>query len=48
MGWNQSKESKHCIQLLKCMLKQSGVQVTESKIEELSEAMIKHNPWLPG
>ena len=30
------------------MLRQSGARVTESKIEELLEAMIKYNPWFPG
>ena len=46
MGKNQ--DPKHYIQLLKCMIKQSGAWVTESKIEELLEAMVKYNPWFPG
>ena len=43
MGKNQSQETKCYIQLLKCMPKQSGAWVTESKIEELLEAMVKYN-----
>ena len=46
MGKNQ--DPKHYIQLFKCMIKQSGAWVTESKIEELLEAMVKYNPWFPG
>ena len=30
------------------MMKQSGAQVTESKREELLEAVVKYNPWFPG
>ena len=47
MGQKKSRETNH-IQLLKCMLKQPGAWVTESKIEELLEAMVKCNPWFPG
>lgn len=48
MGQNQSQETKHYIQLLKCVLKWSGAQVTGSEIEELLEAVVKYNPWFPG
>ena len=48
MGQNQFQETKHYIQLLKCMLRQSEARVTGSKIEELLEAVIKYNPRFPG
>ena len=48
MGQNQSQETKHYIQLLKCMLRQSEVQVAEPKIEELLEAVIKYKLCFPG
>ena len=48
MGKNQSQKTKHYIQLLKCILKQSGAWVTESETEELLEAVVKYNPWFPG
>ena len=48
MGQNQSQKTKHYIQLLKCMLRQSEVQVTESEIQELLEDVIKYNPWFPA
>ena len=48
MGKNQSQETKHYIKLLKCIIKQSRAWVKKSKIEELSEAVVKYNPWFPG
>ena len=48
MGQNQSQGTKHYIQLFKCRLRQSGALVTESKIEELLEAVIKYKPCFPG
>ena len=48
MGQNQSQGTKHYIQLFKCRLRQSGAWVTESKIEELLEAVIKYKPCFPG
>ena len=45
MGKKQSQETKHYIQLLKCMTKQLGSQVIESKRKELLGAGVKYNPW---
>lgn len=48
MGQTQSQGLQHYIQLLKCMFKESGASVTESKLEELLESVINYNPWSPG
>lgn len=45
MGQNQSQETKHYIQLLKCMLRESEAQVTESKREELLEAVVSRRGY---
>lgn len=48
MGQTQSQGLQHYIELLKCMFKNSGASVTESKLEELLESVINYNPWSPG
>mgnify|MGYP002477329404 CR=1 FL=1 len=48
MGQTQSQGLQHYIELFKCMFKESGASVTESKLEELLESVINYNPWSPG